>query len=420
MSPKLNYPRTFVLGFGFFGVSVIWGVYNAFVPLYLEQKFGLSPFWIGFFLTLDNIAALLIQPPLGSWSDRLRTPIGRRMPFILVGAPIGALAFGLIPLASILPLFCACTMTLLLSMAVWRTPVVALMPDITPSQFRAQANGIINLMGGVGGIAAYFGGAALYKMNPAYPFWLGSFLVVGATAIIFAFIREPKTFASDEIGSDETQPGFIESLRFLASEKDKSALFLLLALFCWTVGFTAVEAFWTLYATNHLGVSASDATRILGQLSLVFVLVALPSGYLTAFLGRRATVAGGLVGMALLLGVIGFLPVSKLNTPLFSLPLLGIVPVIGVLLMVAGIAWACVTIPALPMVVDMTDQSSVGTYTGLYYGFSTLAAIIGPNFNGAIVQLTGKNYNTIFLTAPIWMILGLILLMKVKSGEAKI
>src|SRR5512136_556699 len=176
----LNYGKTFLLGFGFFGVSIIWGVYNAFVPFFLADKFGLQPAIIGFFMTLDNIAALLIQPPVGAWSDRLRTPIGRRMPFILIGAPIGAVAFGLIPLAAILPLFVACTSTLLISMAFWRTPVIALMPDITPSKFRSQANGVINFMGGLAGIVAFLGGARLYEMNPAFPFWLGSVLVIVA------------------------------------------------------------------------------------------------------------------------------------------------------------------------------------------------------------------------------------------------
>ena len=112
---------------------------------------------------------MFIQPPVGAWSDRLRTPIGRRMPFILIGAPVGALAFGLIPLAAVLPLFVACTSTLLLSMAFWRTPVVALMPDITPSPFRSQANGIINLMGGVGTIIASLVGSTLYEINLGFP-----------------------------------------------------------------------------------------------------------------------------------------------------------------------------------------------------------------------------------------------------------
>ena len=104
---KLNYGKTFLLGFGFFGVSVIWGVYNAFVPLFLANKFGLAPAWIGFFMTLDNIAALLIQPPVGAWSDKLRTPLGRRMPFILIGAPVGAVVFGLIPTSSSASIICS-------------------------------------------------------------------------------------------------------------------------------------------------------------------------------------------------------------------------------------------------------------------------------------------------------------------------
>src|SRR5450759_2076604 len=164
---KFNYGKIFLLGFGFFGVSIVWGVYNAFVPLFLANKFHLAPGLIGFFMTLDNIAALFIQPPLGAWSDRLRTPIGRRLPFILIGAPISAVAFGFIPMAAILPLFVACTSTLLLSMAFWRTPVIALMPDITPSQFRSQANGIINLMGGVGTIIASLAGSTVYEINIA-------------------------------------------------------------------------------------------------------------------------------------------------------------------------------------------------------------------------------------------------------------
>ncbi|HEX2991178.1 MAG TPA: MFS transporter, partial [Anaerolineales bacterium] len=206
---KFRYGKIFLLGFGFFGVSVIWGVYNAFVPILLANKFNLAPALIGFFMTLDNIAALFIQPPVGAWSDRLRTPLGRRIPFILVGAPISALAFGLIPIAAVLPLFVACTSTLLLSAALWRTPVVALMPDITPSEKRSQANGIINFMGGIGTIVALQTGGMLYNLSPAFPFWLGSALVVVAALIVFLFIKEPKEYAENQ----EAQPSMIESLR---------------------------------------------------------------------------------------------------------------------------------------------------------------------------------------------------------------
>ena len=410
---KLNYGKTFLLGFGFFGVSIIWGLYNAFVPVFLADRFGLSPAFIGFFLTLDNIAALVIQPPIGAWSDRLRTSLGRRMPFILAGAPVSAVAFGFIPTAAVLPLFVACTSTLLLSMALWRTPVVALMPDITPSQHRSQANGIINFMGGVGAIVAFLGGSALYRMNPAFPFWLGSALVVAAALLVFVFIKEPR-----EYGAAEEQPGMLASLREVMQDDDKSALRILLAIFFWFLGFTAVEAFFTLYAKNHLGLDEADGARLLGQLSLIFVVFALPAGYIGAKAGRRVTIVSGIVLMSLVMLVIFFLPRAILITPLTRLPALGVVPVIGLLLMVAGAAWALININSLPMVVDMTSAARIGTFTGLYYLFSTLSAIVGPNANGWIIELTGNNYNAIMLVAPVFMAVALVMMLGVKRGEA--
>ena len=413
-APRFSYLKTFLLGLGFFGVSVIWGIYNAFVPLYLKEKFGLSPVWIGFFLTLDNVAALFIQPPVGSWSDKLRTPIGRRMPFILVGAPISALAFGIIPIAAVLPLFVACTSTLMLSMSLWRTPVVALMPDITPSKYRSQANGIITLMGGLGAIFAYIGGGQLVKINEAYPFWLGSALVLVAAALLLIFIREPKI-----VEDAEEEPDLIASVKQLFADKEKSALWFLSALFCWTVGYTAIEAFWTLYATNYLRVSKGDAALLLGQHAILIVIFAIPCGYLASFVKRRTLITLGLWLTAALLATIHWLPVATLTRPLFTLPVLGVVPILGVLLMAAGVSWALITIHALPMIVDMTTVARVGTYTGLYYLFSTSAAIAGPNINGWVVQLSGKNYNTVLLFAPVWMIVASVLLFKVKRGEVE-
>lgn len=410
---RLNYGKTFLLGFGFFGVSVIWAVYNAFVPLFLADKFGLEPGIIGFFMTLDNLAALFIQPPVGAWSDRLRTPIGRRMPFILIGAPVGALAFGLIPLASALPLFVACTSTLLLSMAFWRTPVVALMPDITPSPLRSQANGIINLMGGLGAIVATLGGSQLYRINPAYPFWLGSVLVIIASLLVFAFIREPKEIAATERG-----PGLLASLREVAADPDHSGMRLLLAIFFWFLGYSAIEAFFTLYAVNHLGLEPADGVRLAGQQSLIFVLFALPAGYIGATLGRRVTIVIGIVLMsAVMLGTF-FLPVATLTTVLFSIPVLGAVPVVGLMLMFGGAAWALININSLPMVVDLTVPARIGTFTGLYYLFSTLSNIAGPNVNGWIIQLSGNNYSLIMVVAPVFMAIALVLMLGVRRGEA--
>jgi MFS family permease len=410
---KFSYPKTFLLGFGFFGISVIWGTYNAFVPLILANKFNMAPALIGFFMTLDNLAALLIQPSVGAWSDRLRTPLGRRLPFILIGAPIGALVFGLIPSVNALPLFVACTTTLLISMAFWRTPVIALMPDITPSKYRSQANGIINFMGGVGSIISFLGGATLYEMNKAYPFWLGSALVIIASLMVLIFIREPK-----EYQTAEKQPGLLNSLNEVIKDPDKSAIRMLGAIFFWFVAYNAIEAFFTLYATNHLGLSEADGARLLGQLSLLFVLFALPSGYIGGRIGRRPTIMTGIILMAAAMLTMYLLPVDFLTLSVTRLPVLGNVPVTGVILMIAGIAWALININSLPMVVDMTTAARIGTYTGLYYLAATLAAITGPIINGWIIQLGGRNYNTIMLVAAVFMLAALILISGVKRGEA--
>lgn len=422
MSSRLNYGKTFLLGFGFFGVSVIWGVYNAFVPIFLADKFDLSPALIGFFMTLDNIAALFIQPPVGAWSDKLRTPLGRRIPFILIGAPISAIAFGLIPIAAILPLFVACTSTLLLSAALWRTPVVALMPDITPSEFRSQANGIINFMGGIGTIIALQTGGMLYKMSPNFPFWLGSGLVLLAVLVVYLFIEEPK-----EYEAAEQQPGMFASLKEVISDPDKSGLRILSAIFFWFLGFSAVETFFTLYAKNHLGLNEGDGATLLSVLPLFFVLSAIPSGFVAGKIGRRTTIATGLIILVIMLVLLFITPAEALLTGIAPLPLVGIplaeggarmLTLAGVLLILGGIGWAFININSLPMIVDLTSAARIGTFTGLYYLFSTLSAIVGPNVNGWAVQLTGGNYNIIMLIAPFFMLIALGLMMGVKRGEA--
>ena len=418
---RLNYGKTFLIGFGFFATGIIWSTYNAFVPLFLANKFNLDVRWIGFFMTLDNIAALLIQPPVGAWSDRLRTPFGRRLPFILIGAPVGALVFGLIPMAAALPLFVACTSTLLLSMAFWRTPVVALMPDVTPSQFRSQANGIINFMGGIGAIIATLGGSRLYAINPAYPFWLGSGLVIVATTLVFLFVKEPKVYeARGDIPSpSQALVNLWQNFKSLFTDSDKSALRILMAIFFWFVAYNAIEAFFTLYTQNYLGMPGEDGARLLGQLLLIFVLFALPAGYIGGWIGRRITIMIGLVMMAALMLAMYLLPKAILLIEVTKLPILGVVPVMGLILMVTGAAWAMINVNSLPMVVDMTDNAHIGTYTGLYYLFSTLAAIAGPNINGWIIALAGNDFSLVMVIGPIFMLLALAMMLGVRSGEAK-
>jgi MFS family permease len=254
----------------------------------------------------------------------------------------------------------------------------------------------------------------LYKMNPAYPFWLGSGLVILAALLVFIFIREPKV--PDD--SQDDKPSLLGSLWAVVNDPERSALRLFLAIFFWFVAYNAVEAFFTLYAKNHLLTNEADGARLLGQLSLLFVVFALPAGYLGSRIGRRVMISIGIVIMTICMLAMYFVPVASLTIVLTKLPVLGEVPVVGLILMVAGLAWAFININSLPMVVDMTTLARVGTYTGLYYLFSTLAAIAGPNINGLVVQLSGSDYSTTMIAAPIFMILAFIMMLGVKRGEA--
>jgi len=218
-----------------------------------------------------------------------------------------------------------------------------------------------------------------------------------------------------------------KSLVEVFGDKDKSALRILLAIFFWFLGYTAIEAFFNLYAINHLGITEANGTRLLGELSFVFVIFALPAGYIGSRFGRRRTIITGIIVMSLVLVGIYILPPATLLKPLFSLPLLGIVPAVGAkavlvmlgaLMMVAGAGWALININSLPMVVDMTDAARLGTFTGLYYLFSTFSAIVGPNSNGWIISLTGNNYNSIMIVAPIFMVIAMVMMWGVKRGEA--
>jgi maltose/moltooligosaccharide transporter len=434
---RFPYGRTFLLGFGFLGVSILWSVYNSYVPVFLEQRFALSALAIGFIMTLDNIAALYIQPLIGVISDNTRTRFGRRMPYILVGAPIAAIGFVLIPMMLGLAGFIIAIGVTLLFMALWRTPVIALLGDLFPSEQRSKANGVINFMGGVGGILAYFGGGLLYGVNPGLPFWIGGALIVIAIAVFFWRIKEPMDIPAptrEGYGQlNKVLPGLallilaailwflgvpkvlailtglagfavflIQQLQGLPRQNRTSLVLLLLAIFSWFVGFSAIEAFFTLYGRNVLGIRENLAAILFGISNVTFIIFAIPSGFIATRFGRRRTILTGLAIFSVLLAAGFFVPK---------------VIFIGVMLGLGGMAWALVNVNSLPMVLDTAPQDRLGTSTGLYYLFSTLAAVAGPITNGWIIDLTGRNYNMIMAVAPFFMVLALLFMLGVHKGE---
>ena len=404
---KLDIGKTLLLGFGFFGVSIIWAIHDSYVPVFLGKNFALDASLVGAILTVDTIIVFLIQPGIGSLSERIRTPIGRRMPFILIFAPLSAIGFAILPALvqpNLLCVFFAVLVLTIIALALYRTPVIALMPDITPSAFRSQANGLINLMGGIGAIIAFAGGAALFKLNPAYPFWAAAVLLVVACGVVFWQIREPK---DSTVQAAESRLGLIASLRTILGEREKSALLLLLAIFAWFVGYNAVSKFFTLYGVIALKMDPSQASFLLTFLALMFVIFAVPSGYLAARFGRRRTILVGIALLGLLMALIRVLP-AAMQTSGILLP---------ILLALAGIGWALININSLPMVLDIAPQTELATYTGLYYFASTSAAVVGPFLAGLLIDALGKDYGVIFLIAPIAMAFAFVFMLGVRRGE---
>ncbi len=358
---KLDYRKTLLLGFGFFGISLIWSVYNSYVPIFLRE-YALPLWLVGLVMTFDNIAGVTIQPYVGFLSDRTRTRLGRRVPYLIIGAPIAALFCALIPVLHLgmvaFVLLIAAIIVMNIAMAIFRAPTVALMPDITPSPLRSKANGIINLMGGLGTTLAFLGGAFLYRANRGLPFWVAAAVLLAAEAIVVLAIREPEQYQEAE-----ERTGVLATIREIAISQEKSAPFILLAIFTWFIGYNAIETFWTTYGKEFLGITESSAAAMLTYVSAAFLVFSLPAGFIATRFGRRRTTLAGLT--MLFVFILG----GYFTTNMAYLT--------GMLI-IAGIAWALININSFPMVSDIAPPGKIGSYTGLYYFSSMLAAIVAP------------------------------------------
>ena len=414
-----SYWKIFLLGFGFFGISVLWSVYNSYVPVFLKEM-ELSSWLVGLIMTIDNLFAVIMLPYLGVLSDLTRTRIGRRKPYILAGAPPAALTFALIPFtrAELLPTM-AVIIVMNFSMALFRSPVIAFMPDITPSERRSQANGIINFMGGVGSLLAFFAGSWLYRLNPAYPFLAGAALLLISCLLVVLLVDEPEEFKTGSGGvklrgelSKVLKMSFADlksSLSEAYRDPDKSLLFMLLSIFFWFVGYNAIETFFTSYSKWHLGIGEATGAFLLGFIALGFLVFSIPAGFIGARLGRRRTMSLGLLAIIALILALMYLP-SVLSTAV-------LVTAIQAVFLAIGFSWALVNVNSLPTVVDMTSREKLGTFTGLYYFASQTAAITGPPLAGLFIDVAG--YGSLFPFSVLFLALSALTLQMVKRGEAR-
>jgi maltose/moltooligosaccharide transporter len=390
--------RTFILGFGFFGISIIWPLFNSLIPPMLEDL-GLTAALTGFILTWDNIINMFFQPWVGSRSDRTHTRFGRRKPWLMLGAPLAAVFFILVPFVR--ENFVLIALAILgtnLGMALFRSPTIAYLGDLFERGERSKANGVINLMGGVGGAIALFAGGALYKIGVPLPFIVGAGIMLIGIAIVLFGVKEPPAALQPP---STQEPGLWANVREVATNPDRSGLFLLGAIFSWFVGWNATEAFFTLYARNVLGIEVGTGTQMLTAFAAMLIIFAIPSGLIATRVGRKPTIITGLLGMTA-----GVIAATLIRNPTVLLAVLALM----------GGFWALVNINSLPMVYDLAKSGSIGAYTGLYYFASSLAAITGPIVGGWLIDRT--THAVIWPFTAVFLVLAILCMSQVRPRPA--
>lgn len=410
---------TFLIGFGFFTMGLMDILYDTYVPIFLGTYIQKN-FIIGSIMTLDNMLAVFLIPFVSLWSDNTRTRIGRRMPFIITLLPLSALFFSFIPYAAVHSLGALILVVFGLNLVkqASRGPVVALMPDTIPGEFRSEANGVINTMGALGAIISTVGLARLMDLDMVLPFFgntkdripfpIAGFFVVLATILVFSFVRERK----HEDYEKEAKVPLMQSLKAVAGEKDKSALWILLALFFWFISYQGILPFIGKLCKEVFGVTSNAKAALpASAVAIAQLLFAIPSGYIAHRIGRRKAIRFSLLILTVLLGLAAIVasPVAaSIGAGLRFNLLLAI-------MFAYGIFWITIVTNSFPMLWQMATFGTIGVYTGLYYTFSQAAAISSPPITGAIIDIIG--YSGIFVFAALCMLVARFFMGKVQKGE---
>lgn len=412
---KLNYKRTFLIGFAFLSISAFWQLYDSIIPLMLKNTFGLGETVTGTIMAVDNILALFLLPLFGALSDRVDTRFGKRTPFIVLGTIIAVFFMMLIPWAdnavNFTLFFIALGMTLL-AMGTYRSPAVALMPDLTPKPLRSKANAVINLMGAVGYIIALAVIKLLVKKedNPDYTlvFALVALLMIVSVAVLVITIREKKLAAQmaepepaaekedgTQFGSKTTGP--------LPGEVRKSLIFLLASIFLWFTAYNAVTTAYSRYAGEVWGLKGGDFADSLMVAGVAAIVSYIPIGMIASAIGRKKTI------------IIGILMMSA--TYLCGFFFLRYSLWINVVFAFTGFGWSAINVNSYPMVVEMSRSGDVGKYTGYYYTFSMAAQIFTPIFSGFLLE--NISYRTLFPYAVVFSLLSFCTMLMVKHGDSR-
>ncbi len=416
---KLNYKRTVLIGFAFMSILAFWQFYDQVIPYILESIFGLSTFTANAFMSVDNILAVFMLPIFGMLSDKTKTRLGKRTPYILYGT-IGSVAL-MVVLAYFEKIknftgFIIALMALLVVMATYRSPAVAYMPDVTEKPLRSKGNAIINLVGYIGGIFATVvmmfmlksetaaDGTKIYTSSFTPVFLvIAGFMLVSVLIMVFT-IKENKILAETNIQDNEEVLDSTEKQK-LSKPVFRSLVLILMSVFLWYTAYNAVTTSFSRYCMNIWNVDLGTSSGYLTVATVAAIAAFVPLGFLSGKLGRKKAVLLGIVLMTVCYTIAIFV---RQETPIMYL-----------IFAVVGIGWASINVNSFPMVVEMCTGSDVGKYTGYYYTFSMAAQIVTPLLSGFLIDKVGIGYNVLFPYAVFFSVASFVTMCLVRHGDSK-
>ena len=428
---KLNNKRTILVGLAFLSICAFWQMYDNLVPLILRETFHMDESLTGVIMASDNILALFLLPFFGSLSDRTHTRLGSRTPYIIGGTAGAVVLMNLLPIldnsyyAAAAPFkltsFIIALGLLLISMGTYRSPAVALMPDVTPKPLRSKANAIINLMGAVGGVLYLGVTAALYPssktqglahVNYQPLFIIVSCIMVAAVAVMLLTIREPKLAAENRALEKKHPEWNLAEDDGSGSEKlplpvKKSLGFLLASIALWYAGYNGVTTWFSTYVAEVMGEGIGGTATCLMVATVGAIVSYIPIGVVASKVGRKKTIMCGVVLLAACF-LTGFFLTRNSHT---------ITPVMYAAFALVGLAWAAINVNSLPMVVEMCKGSDVGKFTGYYYTASMTAQVITPVLAGTLMKHI--SYQVLFPYAAFFVAMSFVTMCFVRHGDSK-
>lgn len=447
METKLNYKRTFLIGLAFLSICSFWQMYDNIIPLILQNTYHLGETMTGAVMALDNVLAIFLLPVFGMLSDKVHTKLGRRMPFIVAGTILAVIFMMLLPMIdnaekarwstgesfSNQVIFLAVLFFTLVSMGLYRSPAVALMPDVTPNHLRSRANAVINLMGAVGGVYALIMIKVLVGKGET-PDYLPLFasiaaVMVIAVGILVITIRENKlreevekaeavntekveekaiaegveAVGEIEAVADTEQSGATGKVKGMPKEVKRSMYFMLASIFLWFTAYNAVTTAFSRYTKVVWKMEGGSFANCLMVATVAAILSYIPIGNISAKIGRKKTIMGGVLLMAACYG--GAIFAREYH------------PIVNVAFALIGVAWAAINVNSYPMIVAMSSGSDVGKFTGTYYTFSMAAQILTPVLSGFLLE--NVSYNTLFPYALFFSLMAFLTMTQVRHGDVK-